>query len=82
MGILFQIVWGAKMALLGCNTLKLCTDSDGSWFVCGMSGIYFGVLLLATLFSHKKLPTPRELDRLERGYLSELEEGLLGTKQA
>lgn len=82
MGLLFQIVWGAKVVLLGCNTFKLCTDAEGSWIVCGMSGIYFGILVLATLVSHKRLPTPNQLDRLEKGYLTDLEEGLFNTKQA
>lgn len=82
MGVIFQIVWGAKVALLGCSTFKVCSDAEGSWIVCGMSSIYFGILLLATLVSHKRLPTPKQLDRLERGYLSELEEGLYMNKQA
>jgi hypothetical protein len=82
MGVVYQIVWAAKVILLGCNTFKLCTDSQGPWFVCGISGIYFSILVVATLVSHTCVPKPRKIDRLESDYLSCLEEGYVGNKQA
>lgn len=76
MSPLFWIVWVSKITLTGWNTYRMCNGENAVLPICVISGTYFGILILATLFSWKGIPKPQELDALEGDYLRKLEEGI------
>jgi hypothetical protein len=72
---IFPIVWGCKVGILGFNTYAVCFGDKYHPLVCGMSSLYFFILVLATFCKFKKI-TPRSLENMEDNYIRELEEGL------
>ena len=77
MSFLFKFVWGSKVCLLGWGAYKACVIENSNPFICFLSVSYFGVLVIASLFSWKGLPTPRQIDGMEGEYLRRLEEGMV-----
>lgn len=78
MTVLFRVVWGTKLCLIGWNAYQACGGEDAHPFICLLSVSYFVILGVATFCSWKALPTPKQLDAMEADYLYSLEEGLLG----
>jgi len=76
MGVLLQYIWGVKVILTGWSAYKACTGEYANPFICGLSTSYFVVLAIASCWTFKRMPTPREIDGMENQYLRDLEEGV------
>lgn len=77
MSILLHLVWGTKVLLTSYNTYRLCFGDSVNPLICGASGFYLSVLVLATLFSIKGIPTREQITSQEPDLLRKVEEGLL-----
>jgi len=76
MSVLFWYVWMTKVALSGWSAYRVCVGPDMNPYICFLSSSYVSILILATVFSWKGLPRPKQLDALEGEYLRRLEEGV------
>jgi hypothetical protein len=75
MGIVLDLVWGTKVLITGYNTYRLCFGDSGISLICGASGFYLSVLVIATVCSWKCLPSRKELTEQEPDTLRLIEEG-------
>lgn len=75
--VIQNIVWFCKIGILGINSYQVCFGDKYNIFMCGLSGTYFFILILATLLSNIHLfPKVREIESVEENYLRHLEEGI------
>ena len=81
MGHVLRVAWGAKLCLTGWSAYRACTGDNGPLVICGVSVVYFGLLVLATVCKGRGLPTPKEIDAIEDDYLCHLEKGFGNEKQ-
>jgi hypothetical protein len=79
MTVLFWYVWISKVALSGWSAYRVCYGSDTNPYICFFSSSYCAILVVATLFSCKGIPKPKQLDSLEGEYLRRLEEGMINS---
>ena len=80
MGVLLHYVWSVKVLLTGWSAYRTCMAEDMNPFICGASSSYFLILLIASCFTFKRFPTPREIDGMENRYLRDLEEGVFSMR--
>ena len=59
------------------NTYQLCLGDKYNILMCGLSGTYFFILVLATILSSKHMfPSVRQIESVEDNCLRHLEEGI------
>lgn len=79
MTLLTRYVWIVKICLTGWSAYKACVGENS--FICFLSGSYFCILVVATVWSWKTFVLPRQIDQIEAGYLRDLEEGCFGEEK-